>query len=333
MSIVNPPKKYDNAYPISTFTYVIVPLQSSKATDLKHLLFWAVTKGQTGPYTAKLRFVPLPKSVLVVAEKAIAKIHELGRVSAADASAERPAAPSPGAAGPSATSCCSSSRAPRRSARLSSSASSSGSSSTGHTSRSRSTASALSRESPGIPSSASELYGAGSFLFGTVITSFFAILVATPIAIGIALFLTELLHPQCGPVTALVETLAAVPSVILGLWGILVLGPALRTHVEPWLHSGLGWIPLFGAPSSAGASILTAIVVLTIMVLPIVSSISRELFLSVPPELKEGALALGTTRWEMVRGVMFPYARGPESPQRSSSALVAQWARRSRSRR
>ncbi len=75
LSIVNPPKKFANAYPISTFTYVIVPLQSAKAADLKHLLFWAVTKGQASTYTAKLRFVPLPKSVLVVAEKAIAKIH------------------------------------------------------------------------------------------------------------------------------------------------------------------------------------------------------------------------------------------------------------------
>jgi len=75
LSIVNPPKKFDNAYPISTFTYVIVPLQSKNATDLKHFLFWAVTKGQAGQYTAKLRFVPLPKSVLVVAEKAISKIH------------------------------------------------------------------------------------------------------------------------------------------------------------------------------------------------------------------------------------------------------------------
>jgi len=75
LSIVNPPKKFANAYPISTFTYVIVPLQSSKAADLKKFLFWAVTKGQTGQYTAKLRFVPIPKSVLVVAEKAIAKIH------------------------------------------------------------------------------------------------------------------------------------------------------------------------------------------------------------------------------------------------------------------
>jgi phosphate transport system permease protein len=84
----------------------------------------------------------------------------------------------------------------------------------------------------------------------------------------------------------------------------------LRTDVEPWLHSGLGWIPLFGPPSSSGASVFTAIVVLAIMILPIVSSISRELFLGVPSELKEGALALGTTRWEMVRGVVFPYARG-----------------------
>jgi len=156
-----------------------------------------------------------------------------------------------------------------------------------------------------------ELYGAGSFLFGTAITSLLALLLAAPLAIGIALYLTEL-APRFlrGPVTALVETLAAVPSVVIGLWGILVLGPLLRDHVEPALHSALGFIPLFGAPSQSGSSIFTAIVVLAIMILPIVSSISRELFLGVPPELKEGALALGTTRWEMVRGVMFPYARG-----------------------
>jgi phosphate transport system permease protein len=156
-----------------------------------------------------------------------------------------------------------------------------------------------------------EAYGAGSFLFGTAVTSFFALLLATPLAIGIALFLTEL-APRVlrGPVTALVETLAAVPSVVIGLWGILVLGPALRTNIESWLHSALGFIPLFGPPSPAGASIFTAVVVLAIMILPIVSSITRELFLGVPHELKEGALALGTTRWEMIRGVVFPYARG-----------------------
>src|SRR5204862_6932259 len=101
-----------------------------------------------------------------------------------------------------------------------------------------------------------------------------------------------------------------IPSVVVGLGGILVLGPALRDHVEPGLHSALGFIPLFGTPSASGSSIFTAIVVLAIMILPIVSSISRELFLGVPPELKEGALALGTTRWEMVRGVVLPYSRG-----------------------
>jgi len=156
-----------------------------------------------------------------------------------------------------------------------------------------------------------ELYGAGSFLFGTAITSLVALLIAAPLAIGIALYLTEL-APRLirGPVTALVETLAAVPSVVIGLWGILVLGPILRDHVEPALHDVLGWIPLFGPPSSSGSSIFTAVVVLTIMILPIVSSISRELFLAVPRELREAAFALGTTRWEMIRGVVFPYARG-----------------------
>ena len=97
---------------------------------------------------------------------------------------------------------------------------------------------------------------------------------------------------------------------MIGLWGILVLAPILRDHVEPALHSALGFIPLFGPPATDGSSIFTAIVVLTIMILPIIASISRELFLGVPRELKEGALALGTTRWEMIRGVVFPYARG-----------------------
>ena len=156
-----------------------------------------------------------------------------------------------------------------------------------------------------------EIYGAGSFLFGTAITSLFALVLAAPLAMGVALFLSELSPGWLrAPVTALVETLAAVPSVVIGLWGILVLGPALRGHIESWLHSAFGFIPFFGDPSPAGASIFTAIIVLTIMILPIVSSISRELFLGVPHDLKEGALALGTTRWEMVKGVVFPYSRG-----------------------
>ena len=161
------------------------------------------------------------------------------------------------------------------------------------------------------PVSSHELYGAGSFLFGTAVTSLLALLIATPLSLGIALYLTEL-APRFlrAPVTALVETLAAIPSVVIGLWGILVLGPALRDNIEPALHRTLGFIPLFGQPSQSGSSVFTAVVVLTIMILPIVSSITRELFLNVPSELKEGALALGTTRWEMIRGVIFPYARG-----------------------
>jgi phosphate transport system permease protein len=154
------------------------------------------------------------------------------------------------------------------------------------------------------------VFGAASFLFGTAVTSLSALMLAAPLAMGIALFLTELAPRGLrAPVTALVETLAAIPSVVIGLWGILVLGPVLRDHVEPFLHDAFGFIPLFGRVT-AGSSIFTAIIVLTIMILPIVSSISRELFLGVPGELKEAALALGTTRWEMVRGVMFPYARG-----------------------
>jgi phosphate transport system permease protein len=153
-------------------------------------------------------------------------------------------------------------------------------------------------------------FGAANFLFGTVVTSFGALLLATPLALGIALFLTELAPRWIrAPVTALVETLAAIPSVVMGLWGIIVLAPVLQDHVMPALHSALGFIPLFG-PSTTGASIFTAIVVLTIMILPIISSVSRELFLGVPAELKEAALGLGVTRWEMVRGVIFPYARG-----------------------
>jgi phosphate transport system permease protein len=160
------------------------------------------------------------------------------------------------------------------------------------------------------PVAGREAYGAGSFLFGTAVTSIGALLLATPIALGIALFLSELAPNWIrGPVTALVETLAAIPSVVIGLWGLLVLAPILRDHVDPALHSVLGFIPLFG-PATYGSNVFTGIVVLTIMILPIIASISRELFLSVPSELKEGALGLGTTRWEMVRGVVFPYAGG-----------------------
>jgi phosphate transport system permease protein len=154
------------------------------------------------------------------------------------------------------------------------------------------------------------LFGAGTFIFGTAVTSFGALLLATPISLAIALFLTEL-APRGVKATigTLVEMLAAVPSVILGLWGILVLGPWVVETLGPWLHSTLGWLPLFSTEPSVGSNMLAAILILTIMLIPIISSICRELFASVPSELKDGALALGATRWEVIRGVIFPYAR------------------------
>ena len=149
-------------------------------------------------------------------------------------------------------------------------------------------------------------FGALDLIWGTAVTSFFALILSVPIAIAIGLFLSELAPRRLrGPVGALVELLAAIPSVVLGLWGILVMGPFLEAHVEPWLHDHLGFIPLFsGTPSNVG--LLPACLVLTIMVVPIVASISRELFDSVPGDLKAGALALGSTRWEMVRSVAIP---------------------------
>jgi phosphate transport system permease protein len=153
-------------------------------------------------------------------------------------------------------------------------------------------------------------FGALDFLYGTAVTSFAAVLIAGPLAIAIALFLTELAPSAVrGVIGSLVEMLAAVPSVVLGLWGIFVLGPFVRDHFDPWLHSWFGWIPLFqGTPQQAG--MLPAILILAIMIVPITASVSRELFKSVPSELKEGAYGLGLTRWEMVRGVVLPYTRG-----------------------
>jgi len=152
-------------------------------------------------------------------------------------------------------------------------------------------------------------FGALDLIWGTALTSFSALLIATPLSIAIGLYLSELAPRGARTVIAsLVELLAAIPSVVLGLWGILVLGPFVGKDLEPWLHRHLGFIPLFGgSPQNAG--MLVAILVLTIMIVPITSSICRELFLSVPTELEQGALALGATRWEMVRGVILPYTR------------------------
>ena len=153
-------------------------------------------------------------------------------------------------------------------------------------------------------------YGAADLIFGTLVTAGVALLIAVPIAIAIGLFLSEL-APRAlrTPVGTMVELLAAIPSVVLGLWGILVLGPFLNEHIEPFMIAHLGFIPfLDGFASPVG--LLPACLILTLMVVPIVASISRELFSSVPGDLKQGAMALGATRWEMVRGVAIPQVSG-----------------------
>jgi phosphate transport system permease protein len=152
-----------------------------------------------------------------------------------------------------------------------------------------------------------EVFGAGVPLFGTLVSSFFSLLLGAPIAISIGLFLS-LLAPGAvrGIVSPLVEMLAAIPSVILGFWGLLILAPFVQATIEPFLHGTVGFIPIFGDPQTTGLSIFTASLILTIMIVPIIASISRDLFMAVPRDLQDGAAALGATRWEVVRGVILP---------------------------
>jgi phosphate transport system permease protein len=156
---------------------------------------------------------------------------------------------------------------------------------------------------------AHQQFGAAAFLYGTAVSTFGALLIAGPMAIAISLFLTEMAPRRLRrPVATLVDLLAAIPSVVLGLWGIIVLCPFVDKAIEPALKSVLGWIPLFDGTASP-FGMIPAILVLTIMAVPIVSAVTREIFETVPADLKEGSLALGATRWEMVRMVVLPYSR------------------------
>jgi phosphate transport system permease protein len=149
-------------------------------------------------------------------------------------------------------------------------------------------------------------FGAATLIYGTAVSSAMALAIAGPLGISIAIYLAMLASPRVRAVVGpMVEMLAAVPSIIYGLWGLLVLVPFVH-GIEPGLHSALGWIPLFGAPQTNGLSMFSAGLVLTFMILPIVASLSRDLFLTVPTELTEGAAALGATRWEVIRGVVLP---------------------------
>ncbi|KTR86408.1 phosphate ABC transporter permease subunit PstC [Leucobacter chromiiresistens] len=150
----------------------------------------------------------------------------------------------------------------------------------------------------------------GPLVFGTVWAAALALLIALPLAIGIALFISHYAPRQLAQVLGyIVDLLAAVPSVVFGLWGIGVLAPAARPVFE-WLNTYLGWIPLFsGTVSGTGRTILTAALVLAVMILPIMTAICREVFLQAPVLHEEAALALGATRWEMIRMAVLPFGR------------------------
>ena len=154
-----------------------------------------------------------------------------------------------------------------------------------------------------------EIYGALPFIFGTVVSSVLALAIAVPVALGVAIYLSEFCPRWLAkPVGFVVELIAAVPSVVLGLWGIFVLAPWLRETIQPFLQSHLGFLPFFqGTPRGVG--MLCGGVILAIMILPTIASVSRDVLSAVPNTQREGALALGATRWETTRAVVLPLAR------------------------
>ena len=156
-----------------------------------------------------------------------------------------------------------------------------------------------------------EKFGAGPAIYGTLVTSAIALVIATPLALGVALFVSEIAPTWLRqPLAFLVDLLAAIPSVVYGLWGVFVLIPLLREHLMPFMRDTLhlGATPLFSGPAY-GPSMLAAGLILAIMILPFISSVSRDVLLVVPRAQREAALALGATRWEMISGAVIPYAR------------------------
>jgi phosphate transport system permease protein len=153
-------------------------------------------------------------------------------------------------------------------------------------------------------------FGALSFIYGTIVSSLIALFISVPLSLGIAIFLVEQAPPVISrPITFLVELLAAIPSVVYGLWGIFVLAPFLRVHVEPNLARWFGWLPLFQGPIT-GIGLLTGGIILAIMVTPIISAVVRDVLAAVPNTQREAALALGSTKWESTRVVLMNGAPG-----------------------
>lgn len=154
-----------------------------------------------------------------------------------------------------------------------------------------------------------EKFGAWPLIYGTLVSSLVALLLAVPLSLGIAIYLAELASPWLRePLSFLVELLAAIPSVIYGLWGLFVLVPWLRTTIQPLLGKTLGFLPFFQGPP-LGVGMLAAGLILAIMILPIITAVSREVLMAVPQSQREGMLALGATQWETIRMAVLPYGR------------------------
>ena len=154
-----------------------------------------------------------------------------------------------------------------------------------------------------------EVFGALPFIYGTIVTSLLALLIAVPVSLGIAVYLAELApHFIRQPLSFLIELLAAIPSVIYGLWGIFVLAPFLRVVVQPFLTKYFGFLPIFQG-QFYGVGILTAGIILSIMIIPTISSVCREVFLVVPFTQREAVVALGATPWEVIRLAVLGYSR------------------------
>lgn len=152
-------------------------------------------------------------------------------------------------------------------------------------------------------------FGALPFIYGTIVSSILALIIAVPLSVGVAVFTTEMCPKALRtPISFMVELLAAIPSVIYGLWAIFVLAPLLRNYVQPWLAKTLGWTGLFSGPPY-GIGMLAAGVILAIMIIPIIASVTREVLIAVPQNQREGVLALGATRWEMIRTGVLRNAR------------------------
>jgi len=157
-----------------------------------------------------------------------------------------------------------------------------------------------------------EIFGALSFIYGTLVVSLIAVILAVPVSIGIALFTTQVAPAWLKrPIVTVMDLLAVIPSVVFGLWGVIVLAPWIKPYYDD-VHNWFGDVPIFGSvfgPAASGRSFFTAGIILAIMITPIITAISREVIDTCPSTDREGAFALGATRWEMIRGVVLPYSR------------------------